>query len=179
MTNLTKIANKHKTDKGTVAYEAHGYTEEYGKYIPNMGNYKLLEVGIWHGDSLRMWNDYNPDMKVVGLDIDESCMRYLQPTENVEVYIGNAANKDFVDKVIDEAGKEYDFIIDDGSHNFEDILGTFEQLYPLLVKGGYYFIEDLHATPSGGYQKVLDNILSPDLSEATVLCEGKLLVIKK
>ena len=179
MVELTRMANKHKTDKGTVAYEAHGYTEEYGKYIPNLGNYRLLEVGIWHGDSLRMWNDYNPDMKVVGLDIDETCMRYMQPIENVEIYIGDAKDGEFIKKMTEEAGDKYDFIIDDGSHNFEDILGAFDQLFPLLVKGGYYFIEDLHAPHSGGYQKVLDSITSPELGEVTILCEGKLIVIKK
>ena len=31
MNRLTEIANRHKTDKGTEHYEAHGYTEMYSK----------------------------------------------------------------------------------------------------------------------------------------------------
>ena len=58
MGRLTDIANRQKTDKGTEHYEKHGYTEVYDRYIPETGHCKLLEIGIWHGDSLRMWINY-------------------------------------------------------------------------------------------------------------------------
>ena len=59
MKKLTDIANKCKTDKGTEYFEAHGYTEIYNDYISDTDNINLLEIGIWHGDSVRMWNEYN------------------------------------------------------------------------------------------------------------------------
>ena len=94
MTDLTRIANKFGTDKGTVAYEAHGYTEEYAKYIPNLGKYTLLEIGVWHCDSMRMWQDYNPDMNIVGVDIDpvivELGKKYFTPLESDTVVIADA-----------------------------------------------------------------------------------------
>jgi len=133
MTELTKIANKHKTDKGTVAYEAHGYTEEYAKYIPNTGKYKLLEIGVWHGDSIRMWAEYAPDMEIIGIDNDPNVLRYIGKTGwNYEVLIGDATDAKFLSSFLDDDNNlfdvELDFIIDDGSHRYEDILASFKLL---------------------------------------------------
>lgn len=183
MTNLTKIANKHNTDKGTVAYEKHGYTEEYSKYIPETGNYKLLEIGIWHGDSLKMWNDYNPDMIIHGIDNDVSVTRYINSFDNVHVHIGNASSPVFLDKIIPEMG-EFDFIIDDGSHKYEDILESFKYLYDYLKPGGYYFIEDLHAQQAQKSRLIADiydalEELDPDHKSLGLFCNDKLWIIQK
>src|SRR6185369_13282281 len=148
MSSLTEIANRNFTDKGTLAYEAHGYTDEYDKYIPSKGKFTLIEVGIWHGDSLRMWEEYNPELDVYGLDIDVAALMHQRQGYNAKWLIGNATSPDFINKVIEQSGPP-DFVIDDGSHVYKDILDTFEALFPKLKSGGYYFIEDLHA----GYAK--------------------------
>ncbi len=97
MNRLTEIANKYNTDKGTVAYEKHGYTEEYSKYIPEKGIFDLLEIGVWHGDSIKMWNEYNPQIFVSGIDIDPNCLNYiLGKAWNHEIFIGDASNYEFI-----------------------------------------------------------------------------------
>lgn len=177
MNRLTEIANFHRTDKGTVHYEAHGYTEEYDKYIPEIGNYTLLEIGVWHGDSLRMWKDYNPDLNIHGVDNDPAVINYIQSEENLTVHIGDGTSQQFLDDVFKKSG-EFDFIIDDGSHIDKDIISTFNCLYPNLKKGGYYFIEDLHA----GYasrEETICKINSMLETEGVLVCKNKLFIIKK
>lgn len=174
MTELTRIANKYKTDKGTVAHEAHGYTEKYDEYIPKAGNYTLLEVGVWHGDSVRMWKEYNPEMNLHVMDIDKSCLNWMTKDLHPIVHIGDATHPEFIEQVISVSGTP-DFIIDDGSHRYDDIIKTFDILYPKLNSGGYYFIEDLHA----GYaerHRVLE-YTAPYNGE--LVCNNKLLIIKK
>lgn len=178
MKKLTEIANKHNTDKGTVAYEAHGYTEEYEKYIPDKGEFILLEIGIWHGDSLRMWNEYNSDMSAHGLDIDYNCLKWVDTYLHPFVHIGNATNSLFIDKVLSISGKP-DFIIDDGSHKYEDILASFKLLYPKLKKGGYYFIEDLHAGQAQKHNLISEITSNYDFNNFGFRCDGKLWIIEK
>lgn len=39
---------------------------------------------------------------------------------------------------------QFDIVLDDGSHQMDDIRASFECLYPALSKNGVYVVEDLH-----------------------------------
>lgn len=143
MKNLTEIANAVGTDKGTQHYEAHGYTDVYQQYIPSEGKYTLLEIGIWHGDSMRMWKQYNPDMNLHAIDIDPNVANYVSP-EEFNYHIGDQTDEKFLEDVVKLTGP-LDYVIDDGSHVGHHIVKSFEILWKHLKPGGYYFIEDLHA----------------------------------
>ena len=183
---LTEIANKYTCDKGTEHHEKHGYTEVYSKYIPNTGKYTLLEIGIWHGDSIKMWNEYNPELNIHAIDIDRNVLNFIQPSEQVKIYLGNQSDSSFMDKVISESGSP-DFIVDDGSHNYQDIVNSFKMLYNKLADGGIYFIEDLHAPHakvdqlriwiSNYFNSFNSGIKKPTSMEWA--CNNKLLIIKK
>jgi cephalosporin hydroxylase len=181
MRRLTQIANLHKVDKGTEHYEKHGYTEQYDFYIPETGKFTLLEIGIWHGDSLRMWNDYNPQLNIHAIDIDTNVYKYVNETDNIKIYIGDQSDEVFLNTVLEKSGTP-DFIIDDGSHNRSDIVNSFKILYDRLTKGGYYFIEDLHAGHAE-VDKTYDDIMSilsnKSYQNIEWLCDKKLLVIHK
>lgn len=144
MNRLTKLANLYNSDKGTVFQEQHGYSLEYDKYIPETGKFNLLEIGILRGDSLKMWNDYNPELIIHGIDNDINVFNYIQETENIKIHIGDQSDDLFLNNVVLKSGK-LNFIIDDGSHHSSDIVNSFKSLYEHLEEGGYYFIEDLHA----------------------------------
>ena len=177
---LTEIANKYNCDKGTKAYEAHGYTEEYAKYIPQEGKYTLLEIGVWHGDSLRMWKEYNPELEIYGMDIDPNADRYMSIGDPITL-IGDATDAEFLNMVLGISGTP-DFVIDDGSHRHEDISASFKYLYPKLKERGYYFIEDLHA-PQATREDLLFEIgrLFPNAPPLPfeLKCNAKLLIIQK
>jgi len=188
MGRLTEIGNKYNTDKGTVAYEKHGYTEEYSKYIPEKGFYHLLEIGVWHGDSIKMWTEYNPDMYVVGVDIDPDVINWIPLSGfTYGIHILDATNEKSINHILDQEAlnNDIDFIIDDGSHRYEDILASFKLLYPKLKPGGYYFIEDLHAGQAQR-ERLLEDVqqyLKENSSEKGYftwnLCNNKLFVINK
>jgi cephalosporin hydroxylase len=181
MRRLTQLANLHTVDKGTEHYEKHGYTEQYDLYIPETGKFTLLEIGIWHGDSLRMWNDYNPQLNIHAIDIDTNVYKYVNETDNIKIYIGDQSDSFFLNSVL-EKSETPDFIIDDGSHNHLDIINSFNVLYDHLVDGGYYFIEDLHAPHAqvdNTYDKIMSMLSNKSYQNIEWLCNKKLLVIHK
>lgn len=143
MNRLTSIANKYLTDKGTLHFEAHGYTEIYEDYISSKDEIVLLEIGIQTGASLKMWKEYNPNMKIYAIDINPECMNFICKDDYSKIFIGDATDADFLKSIIHDIGK-IDIIIDDGSHVREDILKSFDFLYDHLSDNGIYFIEDLH-----------------------------------
>ena len=143
---LTEIANHHNTDKGTTPFEAHGYTEIYQKYIPADKMCTLLEIGVQYGDSIRMWNDYNPQMIVHAIDYNAHLMRY-DGNEKFTFHVGNQSDEQFMNGVLEQIS-DLDFVVDDGSHYLNDTFSSFTYIFPRLKKGAVYFIEDLHFPPS-------------------------------
>ena len=64
------------------------------------------------------------------------------------VYMGNQADKVFMNDVVAGSGGQYDLIIDDGGHSVFEQKPSFEVLWDHLMPGGLYFIEDLQASNS-------------------------------
>jgi cephalosporin hydroxylase len=183
MGRLTDIANYHTVDKGTEYYEQHGYTELYDKYIPEKGKFTLLEIGVWHGDSMRMWEEYNPELVIHGVDIDPNVRNHMHTSDRSIVHIGDQSNKDFMEDVIVSSGSP-DFIIDDGSHQHDHIVASFKILWDYLRSGGFYFIEDLHASYArrdDTVKAIVDWLITNDkkYSFLDLACGGKMLIIQK
>lgn len=104
----------------------------------------MLEIGVQNGGSLELWaGALPPGSEVVGIDIDPGCAKIALPA-NVRVLIGNAADAAFLQSAL--GAQTFDLIIDDGSHRSDDIVRSFQSLFPRLNPGGRYFIEDLHAS---------------------------------
>jgi cephalosporin hydroxylase len=187
MLTLSSIANKHKTDKGTVYYEAHGYTEIYEKFIPRDKEISLFEIGVWHGDSIRMWNEYNPSINLYAMDIDPNVVNFFTGKEKVNFILGDQKNTKILDDIIQSAINttgNLDVVIDDGSHNYNDIIASFTHIFPQMTTGGVYFIEDLHA-PFAEKDKLLrfitkfifDNEIG--VSKIDFFCDDKLMMLIK
>ena len=121
-------------DKGT----AHSYIEIYAEQIPAAEGKSLLEIGIWQGHSLKMWADYLPNSRIVGLDIDLS--RLIFDIEGFEVLLCDAPKQRQIKEVVTG---QFDYIIDDGSHTPEAQITALYNLWDYLLIGGKYFIEDV------------------------------------
>jgi cephalosporin hydroxylase len=141
MKTLQDIYNNYKVDADTGVGDkgtTHDYIGIYSDYI-NQNNCKsLLEIGVANGHSIKMWEEYLPESKIIGVDIDISVVNFkFDKAELIEV---DAASEDVLGKL----GKEtFDVIIDDGSHKIAHQIKSLELLYPKLNTGGYYFIEDI------------------------------------
>lgn len=49
---------------------------------------RLLEIGVFHGESLKAWREAFPHAEaVVGVDINPNCIRYHCPEQKIHVWI--------------------------------------------------------------------------------------------
>jgi len=121
-------------DKGT----AHDYLGTYAKYINKRRRVSLLEIGVFRGESIRMWREYLHKSSVYGIDISLDNLTG-GPIDNV--FVCDATNGDDIQAIFSQ--NTFDYIIDDGSHAVEDQIAAFKLLFPKLKQNGVYFIEDI------------------------------------
>ena len=132
----------------------HVYNKHFRHFIDENKPVNLLEIGVFKGGSLELWGEYLPEnSKIIGIDINPECADIKFNNENIEVIIGSASDKDFINKHFKDA--KFDIIIDDGSHICSDVITSFEEFFPKLNYGGIYIVEDLHTSYwpkyEGGY----------------------------
>lgn len=121
----------------------HTYQRVYTKILENIRNeeFSLLEIGIDEGKSLNLWKDYLKNAKIYGLDINREF-----PHNRGYVFKGDQNKITDLQKIIFEI-KSCKVIVDDGSHNPQHQVKTFNYLFEnLLENGGYYIIEDIETS---------------------------------
>lgn len=162
---LWDLGEKYHTDKATHRYDGgrqHKYAKRnYPFYLECCRDKPLhiLEIGIWGGASLRMWEEYFPKGKVTGIDINPECAQHTGP--RTKCFIGDQMDTQFLENVVKEQGVP-DVVIDDGIHQSPHILTSFKALFPLMPSDSYYFIEDLRATRMRDARFKLDPPVVPD-----------------
>lgn len=156
--DLDALAIRFGTDKATQPVgrlAPKGYTVAYSRYLSALRDrpIRLLEIGIAHGASLKMWEAYFPNAGIYGIDVNAACRQYQ--TERTRVFIGSQTDRKFLLQVMEEIGSPLDVVIDDGGHRMEQHWISLTTLFPYLSSGGFYVIEDLHtayeARYGGGY----------------------------
>jgi len=148
METLEQIWQKNRKggwpDKG----DLHSYIEVYEEILkPYRGKCTLLEIGLFSGQSLRMWEQYFNDGTCYGIDCNEQPhggMQDLRPmisegTHNIIIMDGTSV----IDIETHFKGMFFDVIIDDGSHQLAHQLESYKHFKSHLNKGGIYIIEDI------------------------------------
>lgn len=159
--HLRKLANKHRSDKGDIYYNAHGYADIYEYMLRDKKDVplKLLEIGLLRHDiqvknpagpyaqapSLAMWREYFPRAQIYGFDIADFSAMPNMP--GVQICRGDMGDQADLTRLIETSGGEFDVIIDDGSHASHHQQIALGFLFPQLKPGGFYFIEDLTYQP--------------------------------
>jgi hypothetical protein len=155
--SLDDIANLYNTDKGT-AYTGptrHGYAPFYDKFLSKWRNdpIRMLEIGICMestggGHSVYMWRDYFSKASIYTFDIvDMSTHPAITECDRCRFYCGNQSNREDLENMYSEYGNlEFDFILDDGSHQHSHQMISFACLFQKISSGGYYILEDI-STP--------------------------------
>jgi hypothetical protein len=139
MKTLTEIGKILNTDKATY----HNFTEFYDGYFNQMRNETLniLEIGIFKGESLKMWKEYFSKSQIYGLDINN--LKYL---EEDRIFIEQADQTD-INRMNNVFSKvKFDIIIDDGGHSMYQQQLTLISMLHRLKRGGYFIVEDLHTS---------------------------------
>lgn len=139
---LDKLARRFGTDKSS---EAHGFTEIYESLLSAWRDrpVTVLEIGVYRGASLRMWRDYFPLGRIVGIDKDPDASDHAGG--RIDVRIGHQADAGFLEDVATADGP-FDLIVDDGSHLAKGQKTSLRCLWPHLKPGGVYAVEDIHTS---------------------------------
>jgi SAM-dependent methyltransferase len=137
---LSEIARNLDTDKT----QSQGYIDNYECHFSNLRNMpvKILELGVFHGGSLLMWQEYFSKGLVVGLDLQPNPLTEMP--EQVRFYRGSQDDAIFLDRVARECAPDgFDIVIDDASHIGTLSRASFRNLFEKHLKpGGIYVIED-------------------------------------
>jgi hypothetical protein len=106
---------------------------------------KILELGVWGGDSLIMWRDSLPQATIVGVDLVPPDLE-LGP--RVHIIHGNQTDGELMSRLrAEHAPAGFDVIIDDASHLGITTARSLQVLYAQHLRaGGIYIIEDTGTT---------------------------------
>lgn len=101
-----------------------------------------------------LWREMMPDAELWEADTDVNCVTQSRKhglLDGINSLTGDQADRPTLRRWIQKSGGEFDVVIDDGEHTNRQILTSFEELWPQVRPGGFYFIEDLHVGrhPSG------------------------------
>jgi len=150
------------TDKVT----RHSYELLYGLFLLPLQQAarppKLLEIGLGcdmqygPGASAMLWRRLLPNASIWEAERHLACVEAHRATLarfNINVLVGDQSKPAVLQEWLRHTGGAFDVIIDDGSHKNADILRAFEFLWPHVLSGGVYIMEDLHV----GRHRVFDN----------------------
>ena len=153
MSILRDMAIEHGTDK------ALHYADFYHDLLHARRDefLKVLEFGIGHpgvmlesvarlgmksyepGASLKMWREYFPNAEIFALDNNVQALEHIRREPRIfPFYCDQSDPESYPDAI----GKNFDLIIDDGSHRPEDQILCAQMLTPLLNGKGIYIVED-------------------------------------
>ena len=114
---------------------------------------KLLEIGMGcdmvrgsPGASTTLWTRVLPNAEVWQAELHGDCAKRLSSKLPVHVLVGDQADPTVVRSWVRTTGGGFHAIIDDGGHANDQIRNSFNVLWPALLPGGVYFIEDLHVS---------------------------------
>jgi len=140
------LANYYFNNTRRLIHKWHHYFEIYHRHFAPFRRRSpvVVEIGVAHGGSLQMWQDYfGTGAHVVGIDLDPRCRRFED--ENTTILIGDQADRGFLAEVRNRVPR-IDILIDDGGHMMQQQVATFEELYPHIQPHGIYLCEDMHTS---------------------------------
>ena len=171
-TPLCKIMEKHGSDKGCFnGIGMHNYTTIYFELFKKKRNQniRLFELGIgttnssiianmgvkgMPGASLRGWRDFFSKGEIYAADIDK---KILFNEQRIKTYFCDQTNKDIIKQMWSEIDSAimFDYILDDGLHQFDANLNFFENSIYRLKENGIYIVEDIHINEIDKWDKYI------------------------
>lgn len=156
---LARLMGTDKAEPTELEPSGHGYMKHYAKHLPETAMY-LLEIGCFKGASLKMWDriyKHKCDIHCIDLFLNPELMTERECREAGFIpHQGDQGDVTFLQSI----NKQFDVIIDDGSHNAHHQLISFKQLFRSNLKsGGIYVIEDLHCNKEPYYYSDMINKL--------------------
>ena len=107
----------------------------------NQYNMNMLGKNYKPGASLRVWRDYFKKANIFGADIDKKTL--FKEKRITTTYVNQSDSKSILKMFVRFKVKEYDLIIDDGCHRFNETVIFFNNAIKKLSNNGIYIIEDI------------------------------------
>lgn len=159
MLKLEQLVKKYPTDK-----ESHGYLSYYQHWLQpyQFSAKKVLEIGLFNGNSQLMWQEFFPNAEIYALDnleFKQSQEAFTQLSDQIHIKAADQANREDLKNAILKFGGDFDVIIDDGGHLMDQQQISLGYLFTYLNPNGIYIIEDLHTSfmPHAGINQESSN----------------------
>jgi cephalosporin hydroxylase len=140
---LKELVDNSKTDKNTT----HSYLDLYQELLVNKKETakNVLEIGIYHGGSIKLWHDFFTNATVYGLDIIpiENLWTEIKNKENIILGCFDAYDETFFKDELLNKNIKFDFILDDGPHTLESMKQFIKLYSQLITDDGILIIEDV------------------------------------
>lgn len=122
--------------------EPHGYFPSYCAIAASLGPAATVcELGVWRGESLRMWQALFPLGEIWGVDNDPAAV-WPEGTRKL-----CRAQDD--PRLPAELPGGLGLVVDDASHDGDLTRASFALLWPLVAPGGFYVVEDWQCSLNG------------------------------
>ena len=160
---LIDLIDNTKTDKNTL----HSYIPIYQDLLHNKKESakNVLEIGIFHGGSIKLWHDYFINANIYGLDIMhiDQVWHEIRDTDRIILHTStNAYDENFFKTSFLDKNIKFDILIDDGPHTLESMI-IFINLYTQVMSDdGILIIEDVE---KWGWIDILKNITPEHLKQ--------------
>ena len=149
-TRLNEVFIHFATNKGShffsnnIKHSGHGYDAFYEKLFKEnrTKNLNIMEFGIHHGDSLAALSSYFPNANIVGVDRNPFSTNYK--SKRIRTLHCDVSSEKNLASLSNYLNKDYDYIIDDASHNPIHQKLTLFSMFQNLKSGGIFVIEELN-----------------------------------
>ena len=179
---------KYQTDKWTDHYYVQDLYEPLFEQFQNK-KVNVLEIGVWNGESMKLWHDYFVNAKnIVGIDIFvrssfKEVSGWLKDYDVKLHKFNSHVDTDKFNEFADTYKEGFDIIIDDGSHWYENQINTYKKFKNLMKPGGVYIIEDIsfereesvytsYKLTESGMQNVVEAKIQRDIPEMQFYMTG-------
>ena len=153
--SLQELSEKYRPSKfgyhpakGKTYLHTH-YQTYYPQWLDAYRNkkFKMLEIGLDSGSGSLLWKEYFPCAEIWGLEFSESAVR-TTGARAINIVRGDQGDIEFLSgRFLQETGGNFDLIIDDGGHHFEQQQDSYKSLFSnALNPGGLYVIEDIETS---------------------------------
>lgn len=154
---LNEIGIKNGTDKASShPVFGHDYLRHYEKFFMPIKDREIrfMEIGVGGGESVKTWLDYFSKALIFGLDVVKNTNPWNtvgEKTHERYTFIhGDQSDKTMWECLCADRGALWDVIIDDGGHYNNQIITSFNSMWPRITTGGLYCIEDLGVSYGAG-----------------------------
>jgi SAM-dependent methyltransferase len=177
ITELCLLGVMYPTDKSPYNTDKnlhkHAYTSIYNLLFSNIryNDLRIGELGILENHSMLSWRKFFPNAKLYGFEwFDNRLDKAIRDSiPNCSYFKMDVTNPESIEEGLTYSGGNFDILMDDSTHVFEDQIKFINVAYKHLKPGGFLIIEDIFINANEQDYSEAINHLSDYFSSATFI----------